>query len=127
MVTITKKLLGAILATVFTLASGVTYYIVETGKYSNCSGGWILNELTGKYGCPTRNVESQWCHHGSEEGPENIGYRCYIGIPIESVTTTTISSSGAQKWDCDQIGCVACEQENNQGKCVRIEWLDERI
>ena len=81
MTEIKLKEIGGLLISVMILASGITIYLEETGKYKSCSGGWILGG-DGKYSCPTRDIEPQWCHHGSNEGPENIGYRCYLGIPI---------------------------------------------
>jgi len=79
------ELIGGILIAIFITVS-TTYYIQETGKYKTCYGGWILIESgpnEGMYECPTRVIEPQWCHHGSDEGPKNIGYRCYLGIPIQ--------------------------------------------
>lgn len=78
---ITLKEIGGFVLSVIVLSSVAIIYLQETGKYKTCSGGWVLGE-DGQYACPTRNIEPQWCHHGSNEGPENIGYRCYTGIPI---------------------------------------------
>ena len=81
MTEIKLKEIGGLLISIILLTSGAVIYLQESGKYKSCSGGWILGE-DGKYDCPTRNIETQWCHHGSEDGPDNIGYRCYLGIPI---------------------------------------------
>ncbi len=88
MIEVTAKQVGGFLISMFLLASGAVVYLQETGKYKSCSDGWILME-DGMYNCPTRDIEPQWCHHGSDEGPENIGYRCYTGIPIEIGEETT--------------------------------------
>ncbi len=82
-----KEIMG-VLISVIILTSGATIYLQETGKYTNCKGGWILRE-DGKYDCPTRDIEPQWCHHGSDEGPENIGYRCYLGEPVDVIEPET--------------------------------------
>ena len=82
MTEITLKEIGGLLISIIILSSGATIYLQETGKYKSCSGGWILME-DGKYECPTRDIDPQWCHHGSNEGPENIGYRCYLGLPVD--------------------------------------------
>ncbi len=82
MVWVTNKEIAGIVIVVILLSSGTTFYLQETGKYKSCSDGWILRE-DGKYECPTRDIEPQWCHHGSDEGPENIGYRCYLGLVVD--------------------------------------------
>lgn len=98
MVEITTTKLAGLIVTVIVLASGSTYYLQETGKYTNCSGGWILNGLTGKYECTTRDVEPHWCHHLSPSK-----YRCYIGIPVdvdETIKTVKIYANN-KMWDCE--------------------------
>ena len=86
-----KEISGLLIAVIALSITGTVIYLQETGKYTNCSGGWILMG-DGKYGCPTRDIDPQWCHHGSEEGPENIGYRCYLGeffdVPEEETEST---------------------------------------
>lgn len=79
MVTILQKWIMGILITIIIASTG-TYYLMETGTYMNCPGGWQLIESgpnEGMYDCPTREIELQWCHHLSE-----TGYRCYLGTPI---------------------------------------------
>lgn len=92
MVEISIKQMSGIIVTVLVLAGGGTYYLQETGSYMNCPGGWILRE-DGMYDCASRNINPQWCHHGSEEGPENIGYRCYLGIPLDMKEPKPIEGS----------------------------------
>ena len=122
MVEISKKTIAGLIITLI-VSSGGTYYLQETGSYKNCKGGWIQID-NGKYECPTSSVEPQWCHHGSEEGPENIGYRCYLGIPMKSenieddiqISDFTLDTDGVhcyQKGNLLKIGVV----EN--GNCIR--------
>lgn len=100
---LSKKMIGGLLLAVITLSSGTTYYLQDTGTYKNCSGGWVLRE-DGMYECPTREIEPQWCHHGSSDGPENIGYRCYLGIVIdtdEPVVDKVKVRANNKDWDCE--------------------------
>jgi len=107
----TKQLLGIVL-TLITLSSGATVVLKDSGKYMNCMGGWVLQE-TGKYDCPTRDIEPQWCHHGSEEGPENIGYRCYLGLVIKDTAEVVKVNANGKWWECEVIN----GKVNSYSKC----------
>ncbi len=108
------KEIGGLMLAVIALASGVTYYLQETGDYKTCSGGWIQME-DGMYDCPTRDVLPQWCHHGSDEGPDNIGYRCYIGIPIENITIETKETIETVPGNCPPVECKCPNIGQNYG------------
>lgn len=104
-----KEIAGFLIAVII-LSSSITYYLQETGKYMTCKGGWVLRE-DGKYDCPTRDIEAQWCHHGSEQGPENIGYRCYLGIPIDIEPEKPSINYKANKpmFKCDGAYCTTAD------------------